>query len=68
MHTFSAVNRDPRGRVVAVAFYKIIEGEEPIVQAADDARDAQWFSLNDLPKLAFDHDEILKFAREKLKI
>ena len=61
LHTFSAVDRDPRGRTIAVAFIVTVDpDEEPI--AADDAQDSGWFAVDDLPRLAFDHDEIIKMA------
>jgi 8-oxo-dGTP diphosphatase len=61
---FSAVNRDPRERVVSIAYYTEI-AEVVAVKGGDDARKAEWFSLKALPQLAFDHDEILKKAVEK---
>jgi len=58
-YTYSAIHRDPRHRTVSVVFVgKAKSDAEP--NAGDDAKNAQWFSLNDLPALAFDHAEILK--------
>ena len=58
---FSKVDRDPRTRVISVAFYaELVAGQTAI--AADDAQDVGWFDLNKLPKLAFDHDEMIKLA------
>ena len=52
--------------MVSVAFLAFAdENTTPI--AADDAADAKWFSLNDLPELAFDHQEIINFALSKIK-
>ncbi len=67
-HTFSAVDRDPRHRTVSVVFYGFAnEKAKPI--AGDDAKNAQWFDLDNLPKLAFDHQEILeKIVEEKLVV
>lgn len=56
---YSDVNRDPRGRVVSVVFYGVVN-HDVILKANDDAKDAQWFSVENLPTLAFDHDKILK--------
>jgi len=57
--TFSAIDRDPRFRIVSVVFVGITKANmEPI--AGDDAKNAKWFNINDLPELAFDHKEILK--------
>ena len=60
---FSKVDRDPRERVITIAFYTIID-ETKDVKGSDDAAKAQWFSLDALPPLAFDHEEILRQAIE----
>ena len=62
---FSDVNRDPRTRVISIAFYALTKKSE--VQGGDDAAKAQWFVLDDLPPLAFDHDLMFKKALQKLK-
>lgn len=64
---FSAVDRDPRGRVVTVAFYTLIKIEEQNPVAGDDAVEARWFRLDELPVLAFDHAGILQAAQARLK-
>ena len=58
---FSQVDRDPRERVITVAYYTIIDGTAE-VKGQDDAAQAKWFSLKQLPPLAFDHEEILEKA------
>ena len=63
--TFSAVHRDPRERVITIAFYALARKSN--VKGGDDAAKAQWFPLNDVPSLAFDHDYILRKATEQLK-
>lgn len=64
---FGAVNRDPRHRTISVLFYAFTD-EELIACAGDDAAKAQWFPLEQLPKLAFDHQQILdEFQVEVLK-
>ena len=64
-HTFSDVNRDPRHRTITIAFGGFMN-EILNPNAGDDARQARWFPLSELPKLAFDHGEILeKFLKEK---
>lgn len=65
VRAFGAVNRDPRGRTVSVAFFTLIREEEE-VKGADDASEAEWFSISKLPELAFDHLEILNEARLRL--
>ncbi len=67
LYTFGAVNRDPRGRTVSVVYWGIA-GKETEIFAGDDASKASWFPVDNLPRLAFDHDEIMKKALEKLKI
>ena len=63
---YSDVERDPRGRVVTAAYAAMTT--MPEANAADDATAAQWWPLNDLPTLAFDHDKILVDAKNVLKI
>lgn len=67
LYTFGEVQRDPRERVVTVAYYALVNLEGHDVQASTDARSAAWFSVNDLPELAFDHSEILHTAHERLR-
>ena len=58
---YSKVDRDPRGRTITVAYLAIIE--KPIsVIGQDDAAKAEWWPINSLPHLAFDHDEIVSDA------
>lgn len=61
--SFSRVDRDPRGRTVTVAF--MAEVEECPVQGGDDAREACWFPVDQLPPLAFDHHEIVLSALKR---
>ena len=58
---YSKVDRDPRGRTVTVAYLAIIDSIKN-VKGLDDAAKAQWFSLSELPKLAFDHEDIMADA------
>ncbi len=68
LYTFGAPERDPRGRVITVAFYALVqELEQPPLVATGDAAEAQWFTEHKLPKLAFDHASILKLARTRLQ-
>ena len=64
-HSFSAVGRDPRERVISIAYFALVKIAE--VKGGDDARRAQWFSIEDIPQLAFDHDLILRKALVCLK-
>lgn len=67
LYTFGQVDRDPRERVVTVAYYALVNLEGHQVQASTDARNAAWFSLSDLPSLAFDHAHILSSAHKRLR-
>lgn len=62
---FSDVKRDPRERVITIAFYALVNITE--VKGGDDAADARWFRIDDMPLLAFDHDHILRMAQKRLK-
>ena len=59
---YSKVDRDPRGRTVTVAYLVVIDKAEA-VKGGDDAAKAQWFPISSLPKLDFDHEEIMKDAQ-----
>ena len=67
LYTFGALDRDPRERVVTVAYYALAKLGEHRLRAATDAMGVGWFTLDDLPKLAFDHAEILARAHERLR-
>lgn len=64
--TFGAVDRDPRERVITVAYYALIPSDKIQIRAATDAEAVGWFEMNDFPKLAFDHNEIVDMAHQRL--
>ena len=64
---YGAPERDPRERVITVAYLAIVNLFDHPVHAATDARNAGWFSVDDLPKLAFDHAEIVDASLERLR-
>ena len=64
-HTFSEVDRDPRERVITIAYYALVRISE--VKGGDDAARAKWFPLDQIPLLAFDHDMILRRATAELR-
>lgn len=62
---YSKVDRDPRGRTITVAYLALVDEPLP-VRGQDDAAKAQWFSIKNLPKLAFDHDDIIHDAINRI--
>ena len=64
---FGAPSRDPRGRVITIAYAAVLEKPILKLEAGSDASDVAWFSTANLPTLAFDHAEIIRKALEKLK-
>lgn len=64
-HTFSAPGRDPRERVITIAFYALMRWCK--AEGADDAEFADWIAVDNLPPLAFDHDRIVKLALETIR-
>jgi 8-oxo-dGTP diphosphatase len=66
LYTFGEPRRDPRGRVVTVAYYALVPHNQAL-QAGTDATDAAWFSIADLPPLAFDHRKIAEYAHQRIR-
>lgn len=64
-HTFSDPHRDPRERVLTIAYYALVKMEKVI--GGDDAASAAWFPIDEVPSLAFDHDKILRVALKELR-
>src|SRR3989454_5726311 len=67
LYTFGELDRDPRERVVSAAYYALVKLSEHEAKAATDAANARWFPVSNVPKLAFDHAEILQTAVARLK-
>lgn len=67
LHTFSAVDRDPRYRVISIAYYALVPLEDCRITAGDDAAKALWFPVNTVPELAFDHSGILQATLVQLR-
>ena len=67
LYTFGALDRDPRERVVSTAYYALAKLSDHRIRAATDAMGVGWFGLDDLPKLAFDHAEVVSRAHERLR-
>ena len=67
LFTYGEVARDPRERVVSVAYFALVKLSDHRAQAATDAANAEWFPVAKLPKLAFDHAEIVDQAWVRLQ-
>jgi 8-oxo-dGTP diphosphatase len=67
LRTFGKPGRDPRGRTITVAYLGIVRQDRRQVKAADDAAQAQWFDVETLPRMAFDHEQIARCAIERLE-
>jgi len=68
LYTFGKPGRDPRRRIISVAYFGLVKSSQfEKLNATTDAEEAQWFNIKELPKLAFDHQEILKIAIERLR-
>lgn len=65
LHTYSAPDRDSRERVITIAYLALVKITE--VKGGDDAAEAQWFPIDEVPHLAFDHDVILRDALARLR-
>jgi ADP-ribose pyrophosphatase YjhB (NUDIX family) len=63
--TFSDITRDPRERVISIAFYSL--ARHSAVKGGDDAAKAKWWAIDDIPHLAFDHDYILRKAMKRIR-
>lgn len=67
LYTFGNPKRDPRGRVITIAYIALITSENIKLKATTDVSDAQWFSIKKIPPLAFDHKKILDYSLKRLK-
>ena len=66
LYTYGTVDRDPRGRVISVAYFSLVNLQDHPAVASSDATKAEWFVLDELPDLAFDHSDIIRKANERL--
>jgi 8-oxo-dGTP diphosphatase len=66
LYTFGDPTRDPRGRVITVAYYALVPHNQ-VLRAGTDASDAAWFPVTELPPLAFDHRKIAEYAHQRIR-
>lgn len=67
LYTFGKPDRDPRERIVSVAYFGLVRPDIYKISASSDAQEVGWFDINDLPNLAFDHQDILETAIKRLR-
>jgi 8-oxo-dGTP diphosphatase len=67
LYTFGDPHRDPRGRVVTVAYYALVPNDKSPLLAGTDAAAAGWYPVSALPPLAFDHKKIVEYAVDRLR-
>jgi len=66
LYTFGKINRDPFGRVVSVAYFGLCENAKVEIKTTNEHKEIKWFDLGKLPKLAYDHTEIIQTAKDRL--
>ncbi len=67
MHAFGKIGRDPRGRMITVAFIGIVGPDNMEVEPGDDAAEAEWFDIDNLPETAFDHADVAEMAIQRYR-
>ncbi len=69
LYTFGNPKRDPRTRVISVVYFALADWTKikPFVTGKESIKDVQWVNVSKLPKLAFDHEEIIKYALKRLR-
>lgn len=66
LYSFGDPKRDPRGRVITIAYYALVPNTQ-VLQAGTDASEAAWFPVSSLPPLAFDHRQIVEYAHQRIR-
>ncbi len=67
LYTFGRPGRDPRGRVITVSYFAVVPASDVVPSVTEDADRVQWWPVGELPPLAFDHGEILRYAHTRLR-
>ncbi len=67
LYTFGDLKRDPRGRVITVSYFALINSDIANLKASTDVSEAKWFFVSNLPQVAFDHRKILNYSLKRLR-
>ena len=67
LYSFGNPKRDPRGRVITISYFALINSDKIKLKASTDVSEAKWFSISKIPSLSFDHKDILDYAIKRLK-
>lgn len=67
LYTFGDPKRDPRGRVITIAYFALVKAEKVVLKASSDALETKWFPAHNLPELAFDHGRVVQYAMKRLR-
>lgn len=67
LYTFGELGRDPRARVITIAYYALVNSEHFTLKPSDLVSDVRWHSIYQLPELAFDHQRVLNYALQRLR-
>lgn len=67
LYTFGELGRDPRARVITIAYYALVSNERFTLKPSGAVSDVQWHSIYQLPELAFDHQRVIHYALQRLR-
>ena len=67
LYSFGEPKRDPRGRVITIAYIALVNSENVNLKSTTDVSEVQWFSIKKIPSLAFDHKKILEYSLKRLR-
>jgi 8-oxo-dGTP diphosphatase len=67
LYSFGEIERDPRGRVITIAYIALVNSEKVALKSTTDVSEAQWFSVKKIPQIAFDHKKILDYSLKRLR-
>lgn len=66
LYTFGDPKRDPRGRIISVAYFALVESEKVKIKSGSDAKNVAWYPVKNIPNLAFDHNKIINYSKQRL--